>query len=197
MYYQGRIAEAVASWRVLAGDEFVQTACDCTYLWQGVQRLADSGFQVSEKDIFEFNRLFIGPGKLPAPPYEGAYRNQNGLIMQQETLDVRRYYERAGLAVKQKNCIPDDKLELELEFVCYLLSQAGKRNRLRRGEYNSSFLGMYRDFYVVHLSTWVEKHCQAVITHASTGICHGMALIMLSFFYKESQRSSYKEEKEW
>lgn len=42
-----------------------------------------------EKLALEHTRLFIGPYRLPAPPYESVYRTDERLVMQQPTIEVR------------------------------------------------------------------------------------------------------------
>ena len=44
----------------------------------------------------EYMRLFIGPEKLIAPPWESVYRSKSGLLFQENTLTVRDIYRRNG-----------------------------------------------------------------------------------------------------
>ena len=46
----------------------------------------------------DYTRLFIGPGKLPASPWESVYACGEELVFQQSTLDVRAAYHAAGFA---------------------------------------------------------------------------------------------------
>lgn len=141
----------------------------------------------TEEAVYDFNKLFVGPGKLLAPPYEGAYRNREGLLMQEETLRVRDFYLSVGLAVEKKNTLPDDFLGLELEFICYLLFNAAEKmakNDLVAAEY---YLNKYTDFFLTHLSRWIFNHCQDVLTFGSSQICRGMALITKGFLQWESE----------
>lgn len=67
----------------------------------------------------EHARLFIGPFKLPAPPYGSIYLDHNDHLMTNSTLDVLNRYEKEGMTVAIKE-VPDH-LTIELEFL-YLLA---------------------------------------------------------------------------
>lgn len=110
--------------------------------------------QIHYMDLeFDFNRLFVGPNRLEASPYESTYRNKERAVMQNETLAVRRFYETAGLVLQKKNKYPDDHLALELEFICYLLE-----NSLENGD---NYI-LYQEFLKKHMFQWVEDHCELV-----------------------------------
>lgn len=140
---------------------------------------------MSEEAVYEYNCLFTGPGKLMAPPYESAYLNPEKTLMQEETLAVRRFYAQAGLEVRCKHSIPDDHLGMELEFICYLLSQAGKHNLKGNGSAAASYLELYGEFFRNHLRKWVYYHCNDILTHATTRLCRGMALVFLGIVETE------------
>lgn len=182
-YYQGE-------WR-LAGRIIKDTG---EYLSEHVsEAFGDSGGfdQVLEQDIsrrgeieFDYNRLFIGPAKLLAPPFESAYRNAGGLLMQQETLAVRDFYHGAGIEVQRKNAIPDDHLGLQLEFICYLLAQAGRK--LEKGLAGAEvYIECYRNFFEKHLQQWIYRHCADVEAKAKTPACRGVAAALAGFLQSE------------
>lgn len=160
----------------------------------GEHPLIEQGLQLLQEDPgadknafqYDFNRLFVGPGKLLAPPYESAYRNLNSLVMQEETLKVRRYYRTAGLELQSLGREPDDHMVFQLEFICYLLSQQAqalnneKDNPLR-------YLELYREFLAKHLMAWVPEHVRDVQTHSQTSLCKGMASLLQGFLELEEQ----------
>lgn len=70
----------------------------------------------SWKDLeFAFNRLFVGPAAVPAPPYASVYLDAQPDLMGPTTLVVRQLYEALGLESPWKGSIPDDHLGLELD----------------------------------------------------------------------------------
>lgn len=63
---------------------------------------------------YAFNRLFVGPEALPAPPYASIYLDADPLHMGPSTLDMRALLHSLGLAAPHGGQ-PDDFLPYELE----------------------------------------------------------------------------------
>ena len=59
-----------------------------------LETLGEDGFEALRWD---YTRLFIGPDRLPAPPWESAYLTEERLLFQEPTLEVRRAYRKYGL----------------------------------------------------------------------------------------------------
>lgn len=68
---------------------------------------------------YDFNRLFVGPAAVPAPPYASAYQEEPSL-MGKPTLEVRNVYRTLGLEVPDQNATPDDHLAFELDVAAAL-----------------------------------------------------------------------------
>ncbi|MGN0307880.1 MAG: molecular chaperone [Lachnospiraceae bacterium] len=116
---------------------------------------------------YDFNRLFIGPDTLLAPPYESIYRNPEKTLMQAETLRVRAKYLEAGLEISRKNVEPDDFIAFELEFLLFLLSEDSSEKR----ELAVRFL---RE----HILVWYADHVKAIRENTEHPICLAMAMIL-------------------
>lgn len=190
-YYQGswgqaaKVIEAVQEYLAIIGkDDFIYNTDSSPVI--------HLDFYLDDEVEYEYNRLFVGPAKLLAPPFESAYLNAMGLVMQNETLAVRNFYRKAGLEVGSKNVIPDDHLGLELEFICYLLSQAGQRLAEEDLAAANCYLILYRSFFEEHIRTWVYQHCQDVLTKGKASICSGTALALAGFLQSE-EAELYKE----
>ena len=132
---------------------------------------------VSGDEEYDFTRLFIGPGRLPAPPYGSAYCSTERLLMQEETLAVRRYYQRYGLASKMEGSQPDDFLPVELEFLVYLLTMAGRHLELG-GKAWKTTLNAYGRFHQRHLLPWIEPFAKDIALHASTNLLKGIGMVL-------------------
>lgn len=178
-YYKGLI------WDVIDWDNVIYVIADYAsdkinfHINKGLELLKNLDEQTISDALYDYNRLFVGPGRLLAPPFESVYRNPEKLVMQKETLEVRGFYQRAGLQVIQMGSQPDDHLAFELELVCYLLS---------RGQQE-----MYLDFFEQHLQQWVTNHCEDIIKQSSNDINRGMALILKGFIGVEMEElSSFK-----
>lgn len=149
---------------------------------------------LDEAALFEYNRLFVGPGKLLAPPYESAYRNAQGLVMQEETLAVRWFYLQTGIEVSNKNAIPDDHLGLEFEFICYLLAREGERLQADDSSTANHYAALYQEFCQQHILSWIYRHCDDILAHGRTWLCRDTAVALIQFLQREEANFLSKEE---
>ena len=83
--------------------------------------LADQAFDAVQSD---YTHLFVGPGKVDAPPWESVYFHDEEMLFQEETLHVREWYARFGLQAELLHSEPDDHIGLELAFLAHLAGQA-------------------------------------------------------------------------
>ena len=83
-----------------------------------------------------YNRLFVGPAKPEAGPWESLHRGKEGTLFCQTTLDVRRCYVEQGLIPQSYPHVADDHVALE-DRLCATPGRAGPRRlggrRPRRG----------------------------------------------------------------
>ncbi len=63
---------------------------------------------------YEFNRLFVGPQAVPAPPFASIYLEKEPQLMGRSTLEVRELYHGLGLTVPEGGA-PDDFLAYEMD----------------------------------------------------------------------------------
>jgi TorA maturation chaperone TorD len=75
---------------------------------------------------FAFNKLFVGPMALQAPPYASCYLEPEPQLMGQSTLQVRRLYEMAGMTSPLEGRLPCDHLGVELDAALGILAMAGR-----------------------------------------------------------------------
>lgn len=68
---------------------------------------------------YDFNRLFVGPMAVPAPPYASAYQTEPAL-MGEPALAARDAYRVLGLMVPDQGHTPDDHLAFELDLAAAL-----------------------------------------------------------------------------
>lgn len=120
--------------------------------------------------LLEFTRLFVGPS--PVPLYESVYRSQSGLVMQEETLAVRKKYMEAGLVVHPDRSFPDDHIGAELEFVFYLCQKAAEAPKT---EELFPWLKMQQVFFLDHLNHWVSPLCDRLFQEAESPYFKGIA----------------------
>lgn len=121
----------------------------------------------------EYNRLFVGPGPLEAPPWESVYRSKERLLFGDETLAVREFYQNFGLGVKEKNKEPDDHIGLEMEFMAFLSKEAAELNQ--QDEDITPFMDASKRFIKDHLKEWVPYFCYDLEDKAQTRFFQGLA----------------------
>jgi TorA maturation chaperone TorD len=101
--------------------------------------------------LWDYTRLFIGPYKLPCPPWESVYRSQARLMMQDAADDVRRTYAVFGLSVEETRVMPDH-IGIELNFLSLVYERAGEKSET---QFDSTRIG--EAFLNDHLLQWVPQ----------------------------------------
>lgn len=119
----------------------------------------------------DYTRLFIGPGKVLAPPWESVNFSDERLTFQAQTLQIRDWYRRFGLQAEKLHHEPDDHIGLELAFISHLASLAA--NAL--GTAHDDLLAAQRDFLTEHVLAWAPAWCSQVCDHAQTDFYWGIA----------------------
>jgi TorA maturation chaperone TorD len=109
-----------------------------------------------------FNRLFVGPSALEAPPFASVYLDNEALVMGPTTMLVRNVYATLGLETPWKNTLPDDHISLELDAALALARAAGM--------IDLPDLHQIRRFFVTeHMNAWFpqfyERVAKAETTH--------------------------------
>ena len=130
---------------------------------------------------YDFNRLFVGPATVPAPPYASAYRDEPTL-MGAPALQVRELYRNLGLTVPDQGATPDDHLAFELDAVMVL-------EALLRDLGNEEAPGLVemRSWLVrEHMGEWVPRFIRAALSHEGISEPVSMALHALKQWLDEA-----------
>jgi putative dimethyl sulfoxide reductase chaperone len=140
----------------------------------------------------EFTRLFIGP--TPVPLYESVYRSPEGLIMQEETLQVSKQYLEAGLLVNPTQSFPADHIGAELEFLFFLCTRWPQEGNPERQKKNLKF---QQEFLREHLSVWTAPLCDRLFQEAESPYFQGLAKMAKGFIawdYEEIVSHFFEED---
>ncbi len=113
---------------------------------------------------------------LGASPCESVWMDDEGLAMQEPMFQVRAYYRRHSLNVRDWRKRPDDHLVHQLQFLSMLFSRSGD------GE-NVAEAARFMD---EHLLRWLPGFAARVTSRCATPIYAGLA--MLSMAYAEELR---------
>ena len=141
--------------------------------WQA-DGLGDAVYEQMQSD---YTCLFIGPGKVLAPPWESVFFNEERMTFQKQTLDVRHWYRRFGLEIEKLHQEPDDHIGLELLFLSQLaslcLNALNEHDTIRFEEVQAA----QRDFLKHHLGIWALSWCKLVQKHTKTDFYLGLAYL--------------------
>ncbi len=164
---QVRSAEMLESWPLPDGP---RTA-------EGLAELAASREQgeTAEQVSDDLWLLVRGPGKARAVPWESVYRSREGLVFEEETLQVRQFYRRFGLQAPRLNKEPDDHISLELEFMGTMLLRA--MDTVEAGGDAEPFIDAHHQFATEHLLRWAPEFFSLVETNAETAFYRGMGIL--------------------
>jgi len=124
---------------------------------------------------WDYTRLFIGPGRVPAPPWESIYRNVEHLYYSTETLEVREAYRKYNLSHRNLGREPDDHLGLELDFLRQLCLMAEQKARATDQPGLTEILQDQSVFLSEHVLKWVPEWTRDVVSNAETEFYKGMA----------------------
>lgn len=126
----------------------------------------------------DYTNLFTGMRKHPIAPWESVYFNEERLVFQEQTRDVRAWYRRYGLEVLNVQKEPDDHIGLEMMFVAHLaqlgLSALDAEDDLQF----TQMLTAQRDFLSKHLFLWAPLWCEQMLEFAQTDFYRGLALLV-------------------
>ena len=129
---------------------------------------------------FEFNRLFVGPASPLAPPYESVYLSPDRLVMQEQTLEVRKMYQSKNLMASSQGTVPDDFIATELEFSAYLLNRARQELSEKNPTKASQYLNFYNLFMQEHPRRWLQPFAKAVCENARHPVFPLLMQVLLS-----------------
>jgi len=126
---------------------------------------------------YEFNRLFVGPAAVPAPPYASAYQEEPAL-MGAPTLEVRAAYRRLGLEVPDQGSTPDDHIAFELDAVAAVESTGGSPGDAAE---------VLRWLVEEHMGGWLPRFTAAVRNQPGVSPSVSMAVLALDTWLEEAR----------
>ncbi|MFA5536809.1 MAG: molecular chaperone TorD family protein [Bacillota bacterium] len=117
---------------------------------------------VLDKLKSEYTKLLIGPGKLPAPPWESVYITKENTLFQESTLQVRRTYLEYNFLPANYPREADDHLALELDFMAHLSELANTSFEEDKLEDTKKVLLDQQRFLKEHLMVWIGEFAEKI-----------------------------------
>ncbi|WP_251177875.1 Tat proofreading chaperone DmsD [Adlercreutzia agrestimuris] len=78
---------------------------------------------ISDEMMWEYRRLFIGPGKKPAPPWGSVYTDHECVVFGESTLALRAWMRAHGIERMSDERTPEDHIGLMLALLSLLAAQ--------------------------------------------------------------------------
>lgn len=148
MYLCKPTRETLSRWRELLVDDPIPGTEE---LCEAVTAINLDSEQELEDILWEYTRLFIGPDRLPCPPFESVYTSPKRLMMQDAYDQVQQLYAKVGVEMGNDDVMPDH-IGAELNFLSVLHYKMGT---------GSEKLPLYSrvaaDFLTSHLQNWVLR----------------------------------------
>ncbi|MGA2802775.1 MAG: molecular chaperone TorD family protein [Acidimicrobiales bacterium] len=121
----------------------------------------------------EYERLFVGPGQVPCPPYESFWREDvpvdiRRTLMGPCTAELKQVYSDLGLQMSSQSVELPDHITIELEAMAYALSFEETAPLARR-------------IFEEHLARWLPRLCRAVAHEAAEAFYRDLAVLTLDW----------------
>jgi TorA maturation chaperone TorD len=140
--------EAIQNWRALLVKHTSILLHDLT---DAINKIDTNSEKQLEDLLWEYTLLFIGPYRLPCPPWESVYTSPKRLMMQEAAAEVQNIYRGAGLTINSGDIMPDH-IGTELNFLSILFQRI---NTVVGG--TNDYVKIAEKFLNEHLMKWVPQ----------------------------------------
>lgn len=115
----------------------------------------------------EYTRLFLGPKRPIASPYESVYTSYRKQIFGESAIAVKKQYEEMGLKIQSKAHIPEDFIGYELEFMYYLAYFTVILCDDNNFEKINDIIKYQQRFLEEHLKNWIEQFTSDIVENTN------------------------------
>jgi TorA maturation chaperone TorD len=150
---------AILNWKTLLAEE---TLDFMGALKEAITQIDHSSSKELDDLIWDYTKLFVGPYKLPSPPWESVYTSRQKLMMQEAYEEVKIFYKEAGFTVQDPNVMADH-IGAELNFLAIL--------------YQKNDPGLAKKFIQEHLLRWVSQFTKDMEKAATTALYKTLAKV--------------------
>ena len=135
----------------------------------------------------EYTRLFIGPDKLIAAPWESVYTTKERALFQESTLAVRGWYQNYGYELAQAPNYPDDHISPMLHFLALTTERAAAcvRDDVLCGYRN--MLEGQKLFEQNHILNWVHQYAEDMDKSRTKLLYPQLVRVMADFMAYDQQ----------
>ncbi|MDO4854538.1 MAG: molecular chaperone TorD family protein [Coriobacteriia bacterium] len=109
-----------------------------------------------------YRALFYAMGDANVVAWESPYLDDNGMLFQESTLDVREFYHQAGLKLQAEKQFPDDHIGAMMDFLAHLSIKTYEFFANGEDDKASELIATQRSFIEKHLLHWLGKFSNQV-----------------------------------
>lgn len=121
---------------------------------------------VDDEDLmWEYRRLFVGPGHLPVPPWGSVYTDHECVVFGESTLALRAWMRASGIVRESDERTPEDHIGLMLALLAYLAAERPE---------------LVDEYLADHLLTWGPHYLEQLEQEATHPFYQGLAALALA-----------------
>ncbi|MCI2242351.1 Tat proofreading chaperone DmsD [Adlercreutzia faecimuris] len=117
---------------------------------------------VGDDVVWEYRRLFVGPGPKAAPPWGSVYTDRECVVFGEATLALRQWMRENGISRPGDGTEPEDHIGLMLLLLAWVA-----RNRA----------DLLDDYAAAHLLTWAPHFLEEMEAAAASPFFEGLAAL--------------------
>ncbi|WP_251230946.1 Tat proofreading chaperone DmsD [Adlercreutzia aquisgranensis] len=110
--------------------------------------------------VWEYRRLFVGPGHLPVPPWGSVYTDVESVVFGESTLALRAFMRKEGVERTADERTPEDHIGLMLALMAYLAREKPES---------------LDEFLSEHLLTWAPHYLDELGEESAHPFYEGLA----------------------
>ncbi|MCI2242428.1 TorD/DmsD family molecular chaperone [Adlercreutzia faecimuris] len=159
------------------GSDAVAAAADALARWAAEDAGRPDGDRVRDVSV-EYTRLFIGPPKPAAPPWETMGRGEGVTVgFGDPTFEMRRLLREAGLELSNENRQYEDHLGIELLYLSELCRRAAEAAADGRADEAARLDVQAAAFAAEHPLAWIDA-LRAQVAEAAPGGYYALLLAL-------------------
>lgn len=179
-FREGWVGDLVPGKLFEEGDNSLETYLELLADLQGKVHVRPEETLDELKD--EYTYLMIGPGQMPAPPWESVYLSDEPVLFQENTLKVRKAYLKYDFLPANYPREADDHLALELDFMANLSFKTENLFKGRKLPEVKKLLTDQKNFLDEHLGFWIGKFAEKIQNSKTHYFYPQMALLTEHLF---------------
>lgn len=146
------------------------------------QGFAQSGGDAVQRVSVEYTKLFIGPPRPAAAPWETMHRGEGATVgFGEPTFAMQRLLREAGLEVSNENNQYADHIGIELLYASVLCARAADAAKAKDGDSQRQIAEQLAAFVQERPLSWIDRLITAVTEAEPNGYIEGLLVLAKAF----------------